>query len=104
MKTLFSKGDREFDRARLNIAMKTMFSGDMRVVVWKTSPDGQASRGQIAYYNLHTGSVVESAGTFNYPEIDFGEEMKMFAEDPEKYESLFNDDLGYDTEQLLSQI
>jgi len=100
-KTLFSKGACEFDRVRLEIGIKTMFSGNQRICVWKTSPDGEMNRGEVAYYNLYTGHVSISLMCENYPEIDFEMEMKNYAEDPEDYDSLYNDDCGSDTEKLV---
>lgn len=100
-KTLFSKGEREWDRARLEIGIKTMFSGNQRVCVWKTNPDATAWRNEIGYFNLHTGSVVLGRGADNYPEIDFEKEMKMYADDPDGYESLHNEVLEYDTETMI---
>ena len=100
-KVLFSKGDCEFDRARLKIGAKTMFSGNQRICIWKTSVGGQTTRGQICYYNLHTRAIVLSNACENYPEIDFEKEMKMFAEDPDGYESIYNENFGYDTEMLI---
>lgn len=101
-KVLFSKGDCEFDRARLEIGIKTMFSGNQRVCVWKTSPDGKTKRGQIAYHNLYTKTTNLSTMCGNYPEIDFEKEMKMFAEDPENYESIYDECINYDTEKLIN--
>jgi len=103
-KTLLSKGDCEFDRARLEMGIKTMSSGNQRVCVWKTSPDGGTNRDEVAYFNLHTGSVVISASADNYPEIDFEKEMKMYAEDPAGYESIYDEDLSCDTEKLMEEI
>jgi hypothetical protein len=103
-KTLFSKGDCEFDRARLEIGIKTMFSGKKRVCVWKTNPDGTSWRKEICYYNLYTGSVLLSDGIENYPEIDFEKEMKMFAEDPYGYESIYDEILVYDTDRLIGMV
>ena len=103
-KILFSKGDCEFDPARLELGIKTMFSGNKRVCIWKTSPDGETKRGQIAYYNLHTGCVVISASADNYPEIDFEKEMKMYADDPDGYESIYNENLTPNTEELIELI
>jgi hypothetical protein len=100
-KTLFSKGDCEFDRARLEIGIKKMRSGNQRVCVWKTSPDGESMRGEVAYYNLYTGSVIINEKCENYPEIDFEKEMKLFAEDPAGYDSIYDENLSYDAEALI---
>lgn len=82
---------RDGERSRLEIGLKEMHSGNPRVCIWKTSPDGKANRGMIAYYNLFTGNMVSGIEAENYPEIDFKAEAKMYAEDPAGYVSIYDD-------------
>ncbi len=92
-KTLFSKDESsEYSKARLMISARTTRNGTRHVVVSKTSVDGTQNRGVIADYNLESGYISLSESAEMYPELDFEEEMKLYADDPDGYDSLYDEE------------